>query len=263
MRGSLFLSVAPVAGRLAAAWGNARYEVRLAGNAAEVRSALRLRHEIFHLELGHGAGAAAPDGLDHDEFDDVMEHLLVLDKRAGCVVGTYRLQCGSRARGGFYSAREFEFAPYLAQADRFLELGRACIHRDHRTATVILLLWQAIAEHAHRAGCRYLIGCSSLNSQSPADGWAAFRETERRGQLAPEPLRTVPLAGYALPEPPDGNLPLSSLPRLLRAYLGVGAKICAPPALDADFGTIDFLTLLDLESADPATPGRFLRTLEK
>jgi putative hemolysin len=33
---------------------------------------------------------------------------------------------------------------------------------------------------------------------------------------------------------------------LLRAYLTVGAQVCGPPALDAQFGTIDFLTLLDL-----------------
>ena len=33
---------------------------------------------------------------------------------------------------------------------------------------------------------------------------------------------------------------------LLRAYLTVGAQICGPPALDAEFGAIDFLTLLDL-----------------
>jgi putative hemolysin len=34
----------------------------------------------------------------------------------------------------------------------------------------------------------------------------------------------------------------------LTAYLSLGAKICAPPAMDREFKTIDFLTLLDLEN---------------
>jgi putative hemolysin len=38
------------------------------------------------------------------------------------------------------------------------------------------------------------------------------------------------------------------LPKLLRAYLSLGAKICGPPAIDRDFKTIDFLTLIDLET---------------
>ena len=47
-------------------------------------------------------------------------------------------------------------------------------------------------------------------------------------------------------------------PKLLRAYLSVGAKICGPPALDRQFKTIDFLTLLDLEALPPAARQRFL-----
>ena len=38
----------------------------------------------------------------------------------------------------------------------------------------------------------------------------------------------------------------------------VGAKICGPPALDRHFKTIDFLTLLDLESLTPLAKARFL-----
>jgi putative hemolysin len=40
----------------------------------------------------------------------------------------------------------------------------------------------------------------------------------------------------------------ATAPKLLRAYLAIGAKICGPPAIDREFGTIDFLTLLDLQA---------------
>jgi putative hemolysin len=44
----------------------------------------------------------------------------------------------------------------------------------------------------------------------------------------------------------------------LRTYLTVGAKICGPPAIDREFKTIDFLTLMDLKTLDPRVDARFL-----
>lgn len=51
------------------------------------------------------------------------------------------------------------------------------------------------------------------------------------------------------------------VPRLLKTYLAIGARIAAPPAWDRAFGTIDFLTLLDLELLTPAARNRFLAPL--
>ena len=48
------------------------------------------------------------------------------------------------------------------------------------------------------------------------------------------------------------------IPKLLGAYLSLGAKICGPPALDPVFKTIDFLTMLDLEALPQATVDRYL-----
>jgi putative hemolysin len=46
---------------------------------------------------------------------------------------------------------------------------------------------------------------------------------------------------------------------LLRAYLAIGAKICGPPAIDRDFGTIDFLTLLGIRALPAIVRAHFLR----
>ena len=50
------------------------------------------------------------------------------------------------------------------------------------------------------------------------------------------------------------------IPKLLRCYLGLGAKICARPSMDESFGTIDFLTLLDLKDLSKNIQQRFLGT---
>src|SRR5262249_18722913 len=145
-----------------------------------------------------------------------------------------------------YSAREFDFQVFETVRHKIIELGRACVHRQHRNLMVLGLLWKGIAEYAQRQGARYLLGCSSLSSQDPAVGASAYADLCRR-HLAPVEYRTRPMAAFDCPlyqladEAPN-------IPKLLRAYLTVGAKICGPPALDRQFKTIDFLTLLDLHA---------------
>jgi putative hemolysin len=74
--------------------------------------------------------------------------------------------------------------------------------------------------------------------------------------LAPVEFRTRTLPQFDCPlEQLAVEAP--SIPKLLRAYLTLGAKICGPPALDTRFKTIDFLTLLDLRSLPPAVRNRF------
>jgi len=51
---------------------------------------------------------------------------------------------------------------------------------------------------------------------------------------------------------------LERAPKLLRAYLAIGARICGEPAIDREFRTIDFLTLLDLQTLHPRVAARFL-----
>ena len=62
------------------------------------------------------------------------------------------------------------------------------------------------------------------------------------------------------PDPQDCEVP-TKVPKLLKTYLTIGARICAPPAWDREFGTIDFLTLLDLKMLSTSARNRFLAPL--
>lgn len=224
---------------------SATYRVRLARDAADLRAAQALRFAVFNLELHEGLARSWATGLDADAFDAVCDHLLVEDEAGGQVVGTYRLQTGASAarHHGYYSEREFEFAPYEPLRGRIVELGRACIHAQHRNFAVLNLLWGGIADYARSRGARWLVGCSSLTSQDPAAGAAAWLQLQRH---AAEPaLRTVPTAAFACALDSVGAAP--KIPKLLSTYLALGASLAGPPALDREFGTIDFLTLLDLD----------------
>jgi putative hemolysin len=68
---------------------------------------------------------------------------------------------------------------------------------------------------------------------------------------------TVATPAYRLPKA-EVQMADVRAPKLLRAYLTIGAKICSEPAIDRDFKTIDFLTLLDLQTLHPRVAKRFL-----
>lgn len=232
------------------------YRAFLAHTDEERRAAYRLRFRVFNFELGEGLESAFTTGEDKDEFDLVCDHIIVEEQQTGKVVGTYRLQSGLNAAHcrGYYSAREFDFQPYESLRGQLVELGRACIHPDHRKYEVLMLLWKAIFHYAGSLRARYLIGCSSLNSQDEHVGSATYRTLKIN--LAPGHLRTIPTPAYSFELPK--SLMRANPPKLLRAYLALGAHICGPPALDREFKTIDFLTLMDLNNLSPTIRNRLL-----
>jgi putative hemolysin len=256
------------------------YRLRLAETAEDREAACRLRFKVFNIELGEGLSSSYRTGLDTDCFDEVCDHLLVEDKHetnpARRIVGTYRMQSGLTAERnfGYYSQREFSFAPYEPLRPGILELGRASIDREHRTPEVLTLLWRGIAQYATCMGLRYLIGCSSINSNVPVEGWQLYRRLHP--YRVPPEFETLPTADFACPIEPGSGQPQSppshpdspiaiaaqvSVPKLLKTYLAIGARIAGPPAWDREFGTIDFLTLLDLKLLSASARNRFLAPL--
>src|SRR5262249_25816622 len=150
------------------------------------------------------------------------------------IVGTYRLQSGATAKEhlGYYSQREFDFTPYEHLRAQVIELGRACIHRGHRSTDVLYLLWRGIAQYALAQNARFLIGCSSLTSQDSAEGAAVYCRL-KDWHVGAE-LRTVPQPDFTM-QMVNSTSAANSVPKLLRTYLAIGAKICGPPAIDRAF----------------------------
>jgi putative hemolysin len=236
----------------------AHYTTRLARNREEIRAAQALRFQVFNLELHEGLEQSYASGLDEDPFDAVCDHLIVEHQPSASIVGTYRLQTGQGAAAhlGYYCAEEFEFEVFEPLRSEMIELGRACVHPQHRNLIVLGLLWKGIADYARQHGGRYLFGCSSITTQDPAVGASAYADLCRKHLVEPQ-WRTQPLPAYECSLRQLAAEPVT-IPKLLRAYLTLGAKICGPPALDRQFKTVDFLTLLDLEALPPLARQRFL-----
>jgi putative hemolysin len=226
-----------------------RYAAFIARSKREIRSALRIRHEVFSVELG--SDALNSNGLEYDAFDFRCSHLIVIEKATGRTVGTYRLNSfeSARSREGFYSANEFDLSEItdgvLASS---IEIGRACILADHRNTKVLFLLWKALANHLARSGKRYFFGCCSIFSTDPAVGISAYKQLKTGGHFH-ERLNVPPLQNAIDVTAPSGQAKVD-LPSLFNMYLRIGAKVCGPPMIDHDFGTTDFFVMFDLRDMD-------------
>ncbi len=126
-------------------------EVVWARHLDEVRQAQRLRYEVFATEMGARLKPTIK-GHDIDIFDDFCEHLLVRDLGTGQVVGTYRVLTPEQARraGCTYSDTEFDLTRLSELRPRMVELGRSCVHAQHRHGGVIMGLWGGLVDFMAR-----------------------------------------------------------------------------------------------------------------
>ncbi len=226
-----------------------KYELRFASTREELDAIERLRFEVFNLELEEGLAASYDTGKDEDAFDQVCHHMMIYKASAG-VVGTYRFQTVEMATEGglgFYSASEFDMRTLPEDVIKAgVELGRACIAKEHRSLKVLYLLWKGIGMYLMHNKRRYLFGCTSLTSQDPAEGLGVYNLLQQQGHVHPD-ITVLPQPDFTcIPETDDlAANTKPRVPRLMRAYLSLGAQVCSPPALDRMFKTIDYFTLFD------------------
>ena len=236
-------------------------EVRFAQDRDEIAAAQVLRFRVFYEEM-----LASPDAIvqmtrrDIDPFDDICDHLLVVDHDlppSEAVVGTYRLlrQDVANRCGGFYSAGEYDLAPLLGGSWRtrgFLELGRSCVHPAYRTNATIQLLWRGITRYLDVHGVDVMFGCASFQGPCPEAHQVALSYLHNH-HLAPAQFRVrarpdqyvamdaLPAETYSLRDA------LRTLPPLIKAYLRLGAFVGDGAVIDQAFGTTDVFILLSVD----------------
>ena len=234
-------------------------EVRLARDAAEIAAAQEVRYQVFYDELG--ARQDLVQGLerrDADRFDDVCDHLLVLDTALPGpehrrIVGTYRLlrQEAAEAAGGFYSDDEFELKQLIARhpGRRFLELGRSCVLPRYRSKRTIEVLWQGIWAYTKRHQIGVMAGCASFHGTVPAAHAEALSYLAHHCRVKPAyDVRAVAGRYRSMDLMPAEAINLKSailaLPPLIKGYLRLGARIGDGCVVDEDFRTIDVFIVL-------------------
>lgn len=234
------------------------FTLRLARDSRDLAAAQRLRYRVFVEELGADGPLIDHDArLERDAFDDVFDHLLLIDDRRNAaalddVVGVYRLLPGSKLSPGerFYSESEFDLTALRASGRELLELGRSCVHQDYRGGSAMLLLWNSLAEYVLARGIEVMFGAASFHGTDVA-ALAQPLAYLHHNHLAPEALRVraigpnaqgmdlVPVVGL------DRRAAMLGTPALIKAYLRLGGFVGDGAYVDHDFNTTDVCLVMD------------------
>jgi putative hemolysin len=255
-------------------------EVRLARSRGDLRRAQKLRYEVFYEEMAAVPNAAAMlTRRDEDPFDDLCDHLLVVDhgdmvavdkqpwRKRPRVVGTYRVlrQDIADAHDGFYSQGEYDIAPLIARKRRdyhFMELGRSCVLKPYRNRRTVELLWHGIWTYVREHGVDVMIGCASFPGVDPKQHAAALSFLYHNA-LVPKEWRVkahdrLYVDMNMMPaKDVDAKAALKAIPPLIKGYLRLGAYIGDGAVVDRQFGTTDVLIILPVEAIDTRYFGHF------
>ena len=237
---------------------NSHYIVAFAVSPEALRRAQRLRYEVFNEELGEGLESSRESGLDRDEYDAQMHHIVLIEVATNMAIGTYRIQTVSHAlkHAGIYSEREYDLTALQPYFPELIECGRACIADGHRTFSNVIMLWKAIGTYLQMYEKRYLFGCCSLTTTDPKEGWRALRTLRGENVLHAElflPAREPYSCGDPSTEFNADLGPGGKIPKLFSAYLHLGCQVISGPAIDMEFSTVDFLVMLDSERVSFST----------
>ena len=234
------------------------YLVRLATSSQDLTAAQALRYQVFVRELGgDGPLVDHAQGLERDAFDPVFDHLILVDRRidpATCahVIGAYRILPGDRraAAGRFYSETEFDLSPLLASGRKLLELGRSCVHADHRGGTAMFLLWNGLAEYVLDRGIEILFGAASFHGTDIAS-LAQPLSHLFHAHLAPPAMRVRARPPHRqdmdlIPaDRLDRRAAMAATPALIKAYLRLGGFVGDGAWVDRAFNTTDVCLVMD------------------
>lgn len=248
---TLFMAIARFLPKILINIENKKYIIRTARNGEDLLKVLMLRHKIYYREL---LGREHPLGVDYDDFDPICDHLMVVEKKTGRCVGTYRFN-NTLFSDTFYTQTEFQMDELFTLEGNKLEIGRACIDSENRCAIICALLWQGLGHYIDKTDSKWVFGCSSVFETEPeqvARAYSYFLENHYEDiGIRVRPLEKYTyenLAGHlAEYRASGGEGDPCAVPPLVRFYFKAGAIMLGEPALDREFKCIDFFTLLDTD----------------
>ena len=230
-----------------------RFRTSIASSNEDLRSAQRLRYDVFVSELG-GKGNLVDhvQKLERDRFDPFVDHLLLHDDSIGAVVGVYRLMRPEMAvaAGQYYSQDEYELAPLLNSKRKLLELGRSCLRPEYRGGTAMFHLWNALAQYVFNHEIELMFGVASFRGTDTTDLAAPLSLLHHR-HLAPEGFRVRARGRTVQPMDliPEAELDrrkaMLQIPSLIKAYLRLGGVVGEGAFVDHEFNTTDVCLIMD------------------
>ena len=235
--------------------------IRLAQTEKDYKEIYRLRY--FDLILNYNQDQVNHEEIDKDEYDDVCDHLVAIDKVKNEVIGTYRLIKRSHIKdlGRYLTENEFDISKLNGY--EVLEVGRAVVKEEYRDGAAINLLWKGVIRYAIEEGIDFMIGTASFHGIDPYE----YKDTLSYlycHYLSPEDIRctvrktTFSKLNLLKEEEINEENAKKKMPPLVKGYLRLNATIGDGAYLDIPFNSLDVLIVLKICDINPRYLKRYL-----
>ncbi len=202
-------------------------------------------------------------GLDYNEYDEYAKQVICVDTETNQVVGVYRIITSDDLPKGkpFVCEEEFNIDGLKNTGEKIAELSRAVIKREYRNSKVLMHLLRFVISYLKESSYRFIIGEASFFGTDKTKFIKEFSYLASQYKIKDYDI--VSNEEYQVETIPVEDMNLQeikrSLPPLIRAYLGFGARVSSESFTDWNFGSVDVFVLFDVQNYNESALNKFLR----
>ena len=231
--------------------------LKLASTEKEYQQLWRLRYNELLKDYNKDLESEV-----EDDYDEVCDHLIIVDTTIDEVVGTYRLIKKSQLHnlGKFLTENEYDLT--LLKKYEVLEVGRAVVKEEYRNGAAISILWKGLIKYAVESGADFMVGTASFHGIDPTLYQDCFAYLYDKHLAKPEFRCEVNKNSFYQMDTIkeyDEKKAFETMPPLVKGYLRLGAWIGDGVYIDYSFNSLDVLIILKIDEINQRYLSRFTR----
>lgn len=209
---------------------------------------LKLRYVEMICDYDHSKKG---EGIDLDEYDNVCDYAVVIDKEIDEVIGTYRFikkeHINDISNKSFLLENEYNIDSIKDM--NILEVGRAVIDKRYRNGSVILMLWKQALAYALEQNIDLLIGTASFHGIDIKPYLNCFRYIQKyyTSEYDCYAINNVFDLYQNFEEEIDEKDAKKFMPPLVKGYIALGGKYGKNVYIDKEFNSLDMLVITEIK----------------
>lgn len=221
-----------------------------------LKQVFKLRYEEMIYEYDDTKDAF---GSDFDEYDKYCDHAVVIDKKRDEVIGTYRFIMKSQIKAlNEKFLLENEFNIDTLKDVKLLEVGRACVKKEYRDGSAIMLLWKEAINYAIKNNVDIMLGTASFHGTcvNKYIDEISFILNKYPYEKLCYAINNV----YEIYEKTIENEKeiFRKLPSLIKGYMRLGSKFGKNVYIDKEFNSCDVLVITPIKEMNEKYLNRFV-----
>lgn len=208
-----------------------KYYVTYSKNKDEILDIQKLRFQTYREEFDREFFDNL--GTDKDKYDDIYDHLIVVDSTNNKIVGTYRITITNE---NSYFGKNFDLGKNTKELmSNSVEVGRLAIDVNHRNGVVMFLLFRGIGNYLKKHNKKYIIGAGSI-AIPDGETYESYEKVCDKivGKISNENERIK-------------EDEIEILPSIMRTYIKIGCEILNAPHHDPEFKCIDYPVVMNVD----------------